>query len=262
MLGKLLKYEMKSTARTFLPLYAILLISAFVSGLLMENPGLAAGISSTIFFGLCVAVFVMTILILIQRFQKNLLQDEGYLMMTLPVKTHTLIFSKLIPALIWSIASMFTGMLAFFLLVIPSAFNANFFTTLFQEFLPQFFQLLGEIPGDVYLILFQSALFSLLSLSAFILMVYLSLSTGQLPAVAKHRRLASFMSFIILYIINQIIIIKSTIAIGNMYSSNQFYASTTEANIMLLFMIVVVLAINTIYFLMTNFILQKHLNLE
>lgn len=259
MLGKLLKYEFKSTGRTFLPLYAILLISALVTGLLVDNNsmGLATGISGTVFFGLCVAVFVMTCLILIQRFQKNLLQDEGYLMMTLPVKVHTLIFSKLIPAVFWSIASMFTGMLAFFFLFLPSSFHSDFFAAFFQEFLPKFFEVLAEIPGDAWLFLFQSLLWGILSLSAFILMVYLSLSTGQLPAVAKHRRLAAFITFVALYICNQIIVMKSSYFLAQ----NPLF-NLDHVNSLMPFMLIIMLALNIAFFAGTNYILQKHLNLE
>lgn len=267
MLGKLLKYEFKSTARIFLPLYAILLISAFVSGLLnSKHPwGLASNISQTIFFGLCVAVFVMTILILIQRFSKNLLQDEGYLMMTLPVKTHTLLFSKLIPAMVWSIASMFTGMLAFYLLFSADLlFTLNFWHDIFTVFFPAFWKLLSSIPGSVYWALFQSFLWGMLTLSAFILMVYLSLSTGQLPMVAKHRKLASFGTFLILYILNQVIVIKSIEIIDKIHAPNGyfFYQVIDTINGTMPIILCVVLAINMALFAGTNFILQKHLNLE
>ena len=39
---------------------------------------------STLCFGLFMAAFVLTLIIQIQRFSKNLLGDEGYLMFTLP----------------------------------------------------------------------------------------------------------------------------------------------------------------------------------
>lgn len=49
-----------------------------------------------------VAIFVMNVIIVIQRFWNGLLQEEGYLMFTLPVTTRSLILSKVISALIIS----------------------------------------------------------------------------------------------------------------------------------------------------------------
>jgi len=40
---------------------------------------------------LVLAILVSTVLLMIIRFYKNLLSDEGYLMFTLPVNTHQLI---------------------------------------------------------------------------------------------------------------------------------------------------------------------------
>lgn len=41
-----------------------------------------------------VALFVLTMIVIIQRFYKGLLCDEGYLMFTLPVKPWQLIATK------------------------------------------------------------------------------------------------------------------------------------------------------------------------
>lgn len=48
-----------------------------------------------LFFALCVAIVVLTAMIIIQRFNKNLIGDEGYLMFTLPVSHVQLLTSKL-----------------------------------------------------------------------------------------------------------------------------------------------------------------------
>lgn len=106
MLGKLLKYELMATARIFLPLFAALIVLSFINRL-FSSLGLSAPsvigiiLSVIIIIGICVLTFVLTL----QRFRNNLLSNEGYLMMTLPVKTDSLILSKLFAATIWNIAS-------------------------------------------------------------------------------------------------------------------------------------------------------------
>ena len=55
---------------------------------------------------LCVAIAVITALTIIQRFTRNLLGREGYLMHTLPVTPAQLILSKLISSMVWLLCSI------------------------------------------------------------------------------------------------------------------------------------------------------------
>ena len=88
---KLLKYEWKACARTCLPLYGVLILMSLISRILYVIPKNASldfmlpAISSMLYMGVMMAAFVVTAVILIQRFYKNLLGSEGYLMFTLPV---------------------------------------------------------------------------------------------------------------------------------------------------------------------------------
>ncbi|MFR5640554.1 MAG: hypothetical protein ACLUDF_05780 [Butyricicoccus sp.] len=88
---KLLKYEWKACARTCLPLYGVLILMSLISRMLYVIPKNASldfmlpAIGSMLYMGVMMAAFVVTAVILIQRFYKNLLGSEGYLMFTLPV---------------------------------------------------------------------------------------------------------------------------------------------------------------------------------
>ena len=89
MLGKLIKYEFNANSRTFLPMYIALILVAAVNRVLrvtMSEANLAFGISIMLLVGLFMALGIITLVVIIQRFNKNLLGDEGYLMFTLPVK--------------------------------------------------------------------------------------------------------------------------------------------------------------------------------
>ena len=100
MLGKLMKHEFRATRRVMLPLYLILLVTAvaanFSTRMLFDSRHWALttlGTLLVISFGVAVAgVCVMSVLLMVQRFYKNLLQDEGYLMFTLPVSVHQHIY--------------------------------------------------------------------------------------------------------------------------------------------------------------------------
>ena len=103
MLSKLLKYEFKSTGRTFGLCYAGVVAAALllrILGLLSDSIGFSdtlprsvvlfteflTGLSGVAYAVMIVAVCVITFLLILQRFYKNLLSGEGYLMHTLPVR--------------------------------------------------------------------------------------------------------------------------------------------------------------------------------
>ena len=130
MLGKLIKHETRATSRIFLPLYGALLILTIFTKLVMaigapdffsemassnKVAEIILGISFTLYFILIVGISVMTLVMIIQRFYKNLFTDEGYLMFSLPVKTWELVLSKLLVGMIWSAVCTIMIVLTFFI---------------------------------------------------------------------------------------------------------------------------------------------------
>ena len=115
MLGKLLKHEFRATGRIMLPLMGALLALALMANLSIR--GLTGNLADVpalkilfililVFFGMgIVAIAVMALVVMISRFYRNLLKSEGYLMFTLPVSVHELIWSKLIVSLVWFFAT-------------------------------------------------------------------------------------------------------------------------------------------------------------
>lgn len=114
MLGKLLKYELKSTSRIMGVLYLALLVVVAVVGFVArgtiweatQGNAIAVVISGLIYTLLVMALLIITIVMVLQRFYKNLLKEEGYLMHTLPVPTWMLVASKTICSLIWILLSI------------------------------------------------------------------------------------------------------------------------------------------------------------
>ena len=105
MLSKLLKYEFKATCRIYGGLYLAILAAAALLGAFFRFPALASdfpiAVVTIVYLMLCVAIAVITALTIIQRFTRNLLGREGYLMHTLPVTPAQLILSKLISSVVW-----------------------------------------------------------------------------------------------------------------------------------------------------------------
>ncbi len=113
MLGKLLKHEFRSTGRIMLPVYGAVLLISVLANFSIRMLDRNVGTLLSIFFGLIVAAFViciigaviMTLVLMIRRFYTNYLKDEGYLMHTLPVGVHGLVWSKMIVSIVWFAAT-------------------------------------------------------------------------------------------------------------------------------------------------------------
>ena len=112
MLNKLLKHEYKATSRYMIPLYLILLITTILSKITLSLNvyyGVLSFIKNfliVIYFFSLIIVGILTFVVLIERFYKNMVTNEGYLTFTLPAKTSQILNSKLIAAITWSLVSI------------------------------------------------------------------------------------------------------------------------------------------------------------
>lgn len=115
MLGKLLKHEFRATGRTMLPIYGAVAALAVLGNLSIRLIDAANSVFLRLLFIVVIVFFVigviaaavMTAVMMISRFYRNLLKEQGYLMHTLPVTVHGQIWSKLIVSLVWFAATFF-----------------------------------------------------------------------------------------------------------------------------------------------------------
>ena len=127
MLGKLLKYDFRSVSREYMLLWPAALVIALVmrfsifARLDTVDNNLLANITNVLtvflYVAVLVAMFIITLLFIIQRFYKGILGSEGYLMNTLPVRPWQLVTSKLICAMVLLLVSMAVAGLSVFLMI-------------------------------------------------------------------------------------------------------------------------------------------------
>ena len=120
MLIKLLKYEFKSSARTFglvyLAIFALCVLNGILSHFNQSSVGeTVQGIAATALIFFAAAAFLINIVLSINRFGKGVYRDEGYLLHTLPVRADQILAAKLIPATLWSIATGLVMLVSVFL---------------------------------------------------------------------------------------------------------------------------------------------------
>ncbi|MGT2957784.1 ABC transporter permease [Streptococcus bovimastitidis] len=259
MFGKLLKYEFKSIGKWYFALNAgIIAIAAILSFVIKQFStqetdfnlltSLIPMALVLIFGALIAGSLLATLLIIINRFNKNIYGREGYLTMTLPVSEHSLLMSKLVSSLIFSFFNMFILALAFTILILPQ-FNSADIAQAFQE-------IAKEIPKNLSITAYLIVSFILSSIS-YVLVIYFSISVGQL--FSNHRGIMAFLTYFAIQIILTIIIffvnnnLLGLVVDDNFtkISNKYFLITSIEGLIQVIF-----------YYFGTHFIMKYKLNLQ
>lgn len=261
MTNKLIKWEFKSIIKQIgivwisLPIMAIILTlyQRANSGFDLANSGRLSNIILSIltftYGGVFLAMIAVTTLIIIMRFYKGLLKEEGYLMNTLPVKTGQLILSKGVVAVIVSIISGIIGAISIFILSSPVVPWSTYYEGLCELFSSP--QNVGNAIRVILAIL----------LGAFskILELYLAMAIGQMSK--KHKVLFSVLAYFGIQIIWQTIISIVVTAIPPLDFQTHFWQNFTVERAVNTF--VTGLAVQSVlYFIITERTLRKRLNLE
>ena len=258
MLKKLLKYEFKATARTYGGMYLALLAASVLFGGSVwrwnstnsDAYSTLVGLLSLVYTAVIIGTVVVTIMTIVQRFYRNLLGREGYLMHTLPVRSWQLVLSKLICALATTVVNGIVGILAMFLMM-PLDWDEIFDTQLWQAV----FHNLAQQP-DTVLYFLEFLLLLLVMCAAMFMNFYLAMSIGHL--FSRRRILMSVVAFFGLNILDSVI----TSTLHNMDMMNWLYGMDLSDHAGYWLGILLLLIPTVIMFLLTSWILKHKLNLE
>lgn len=199
MLKKLLKYDFLSTFKiwwiaavtslglSFLGGYAVTLIRSPRD--LPDVVDVSAGLMLFISIFSLFAFAILSEIIILVRYYKNFFTDEGYLTFTLPVKTGSLINSKLIMSVAVTVATMI--MLVIDVCII---LGIGFFDKIFnKEFFQYVFEIIDEVIAEFggYLILYiLEAIIIFVLASAFsLLLMFCCIALASL--ITKKGRVAT-----------------------------------------------------------------------
>jgi len=200
MLGKLLKYEFKATARLFLLAYAVLIVLAGVNAAgvaIGPDSGiglLVSGVTMVLYVIAACAVFVLTLVIIVVRFYR-LLGDEGYLWFTLPVTPARHILGKLVPAVVWLIATTVVTLASVGLVTLRTGWYKR---------VRGVWHTAESLGYDPKALLAIGLAFVLIALLLQIMMMYAAMAIG--PSLIKSSRLGgSVLAYVILYCVLQVV---------------------------------------------------------
>lgn len=190
MLRKLLKHEFIATGRIMGIIYAVvalimgyILVSYFAFQRDEASIGQMLGITVLMLISTC--MFILTAVIMVTNFQKTLYGDQGYLSFTLPVKSVSLLASKVITSTIWFVAAFacLIGTMALTMFVVREDMLGDNYETI-ESILP--LVLGGKSLGTIVTYV-AYRLFSLfVSFAMFTLEVYFAITVANTRPFQKH----------------------------------------------------------------------------
>lgn len=256
MLTKLIKHEFKASVRLLLPIYAVVAVLALICRLVQKADifkGMLVIVPGTISVVYIISLFasiIITLILTITRFYKNLTSDEGYLMFTLPVKASALINSKLFVAVCWVLLN---------LALIVASFYFTFPDRASEITDGLLYGLKMEFGSGSPVIVAEVAAIMLISLIHTIMHFYTSIAIGQL--FNRSKLLYSAVAYIGIYFCIQLMA-TITLLIISFFNNNFLFTKTSVPRIIFPFFILFYLALVVVMYISTNIIFSKKLNLE
>lgn len=260
MFKKLLKYEFQSVGKWYVGIYAGALALSAILGFWLQaltiqtqagtkEPGSAEmvlfGISFMTFGILIAALGLSTFFMVINRFRKNVYGRQGYLTMTLPVSSHHIILSKLLASLVWYLLAGITIILSIGIVLAVLMLEIEEFVV------PELQTLIQQLDWSV---VFAHLFYVLIESTMGILLIYFSISVGQL--FKDHRLLFAILTYIGISIV---VGVFGTLVFTN-YLENLYNAAQPLYPNPILALINIILAFA--YYFGTHYIMTKKLNLQ
>lgn len=265
MLGKLIKFDLKSGARIFFLLHGILFAAALAGRFafmdqLDFNEVTPALVSSIILFSsvmlfLLIAVCFCTWLLIAVRFYRSLFSGEGYLTWTLPASAVQHLWSKIISGIIWYVLDCI--IISDAVLILVTGRNV---TEAYSMIEPEVTAELGISLGS-----FGLWLFVLMIISCFssVITTYFCVTVGQLfPA---HRVLCAVAVYFISGLIVQFISM-GLMLLFRLLPGISFYSRSDDLIAQYLFealglSIAIMFAVSVIEYIGTHYIMKRKINL-
>jgi hypothetical protein len=274
MLGKLIKNEFKSTAHSLIPVYSALAISVSLTAIsLITKNDIMGALSSIILAIIGFALIIVTFVCIVLNFNKSLYGSQGYLSLTLPVKSSRLLGSKTIVSFFWMLMSfvimigIFIGIYLYIKMMAVEQYGDETISTI-----KDFVKLYADLPGwgtfINILILFLTSVFA--DLLLVIMYIYFALSAANTRKFQKASIVWAIVFFFAGRIIIGDVIIKNLcravpiFAVANSQGLNFVTQSIGETNFFNVNITEAFLEIIAIVglFIATNYLIKSKVNVK
>lgn len=274
MLSKCLKHEFRATYRTIVP---ILLGVVLFSGVAyLTNHVLYTGeaplvieviaIFVRLFYTLAIgAASIGVTIVCVLRYWRSFHSDEGYLTMTMPVSTHTQIFSKLIVAECWILLTLIVVFAASILSEVE-IWKELFYVAEDAEIMYDPIVMDANLTRQSFLFLGLILIYLVIGTATSTLMLYAAISLGH--SFQKYKKL---LSVVFVFVFNQAIGMLSFVPMVVLLASGwmedfiidgDLTGIVTGINIMLGILLVLFVVFGVVFYFTTHYFLSKKLNLQ
>ena len=288
MLGKLIKYEWKSTYKVGLLLLLAIGLATVMGFVIFQAPmwhsmyrdssidqvaeallNIASIFSLLIYVLLLVGAVYGIYIFLVVRFYRSMYKSEGYLLNTLPVTKHQILISKILVSTIWVYLiyiAMIVSMLLFFLTMMAAVSGESIseilgsVSDIYSNVYTLFRELFSESGFSMSMYQVIIILTSILSLPAGLVILFGAISIGQL--FAKNRVLMAILSYIGITIARSLLssLIQGVNYIGTALSGPEQLGGYMNSSMLLSLILNLLLAAGC-YFV-SYYVISKRLNME
>lgn len=200
MFGKLLKHELRHTARYHFAILIVSVIATLVMGvsLVFESEELMSMAMLPLIL-VAFAVIVVSLVSIIKNFYETIFSRQGYLTLTLPVKGSQLLASKVIISFFWVIVSYIAAFLPFifvFIHVKKQLDIDNMTDQVVQD-------IAGILPstGSIVVLVAFMVITSLISILSYVSYVYFSVTMANTRLLSKHPKLFGGIVFLAIHFV-------------------------------------------------------------
>ena len=257
MLGKLLKYEIPAMGRKLLPLYAAWAVTALLLGLTTQSAEskneFMVVISALLYTAIATTIFVMTIILIVQRYSNSLLGDEAYFNHVLPVSVSAHIGNKAISATLWIFITVLVALLTGLLIGIGALIVSGEFISL-RELIRGFYEI--DLPEHFGLYAIEVLIMVVTGIVKTIMQIYAAITIGH--QVPNRTTLASIGAYIL------ILIFESSVGRALLpLFINLEYGTDGFINFNKVFIpgFITAVIFSVIYFFICKYLMEKRLNL-
>lgn len=280
MLGRLFKYDMKSTASILAPVSALAILVAMLATVSLKvviklnnnQMATALNISMITIFALSmlslIAYLIICWIVQLYRFYKGLYTDEGYLIFTLPVKCWQILLSKLLSAVLWMIICCGVLLLCAFVIITFGSGN-DAVNIEWISGISKIFNSLDSLKVNPFRAIVTGLLSFLISSVCGFSIFFLSITVGAIIS-KKHKILAAIGTYyginLVLSVIQALLstmagtaaVTKSAAFEGAEEPAAILLSAVSEANIMGL---IVNITVAVLAFFICNYLMKNKLNL-
>lgn len=265
MLGKLMKYEWKAGWKMIglMNLFTILMtvLGCLSLGFMnFEDPGVLQIFTLVaVFIFYCLTISAVSIgctIYVAVRFYKNMYSNEGYLMHTLPVTPRQLLLSKLFIGSGYYIVTTLMVLLSIFALLGVILFRADPFV--YSDFAMVMAEFEAEMGMSFMSYMIYCIVLSVFSCAEGILMIYASIALGQLAS--KHKVLTAIGAYIAITTVIQFVTMIATF--GMTWNIDVVETGVMPMGGIFAFSLVLILILGVVFYILTEQLMKRKLNLE